>query len=79
MEIRLTKEEIQELKEIHRTVKDKKSGDRIKAILMLNEGYGGREIAKILLLDENTISCWKKRYKNRANITSYLFNECRGY
>ena len=79
MEIRLNKDEVAELKRIHRTVKDRKSCDRIKAILMLNDGYNGREIARVLLLDENTISSWKQRYIHRANITDYLFKECRGY
>ena len=79
MEIQLSNDEIIELRRIHKTVKDKSSCDRIKAILMLNDGYQGREIAKVLLLDENTITNWKKRYLERANLTDYLFNECRGY
>ena len=76
--ITLTEAEIKELKQIHKTVKMGPSRDRIKAILMLNDGYEGREIASVLLLDENTITCWKKRYLERANLTDYLFNECRG-
>lgn len=79
LNIRLTEADIAELKRFHRTLKDKKSSDRIKAILMLNKGYSGNEVAEVLLLDENTITSWKKRYLERANITDYLFNECRGY
>jgi transposase len=79
MEIKLNNDEIKELKKFHRTLKDGKSRDRIKAILLLDKGYSGREVAEILLLDENTISNWKKRYLERANITDYIFNECRGY
>ena len=78
MEIALKEEEIAELKSIHRTVKDKRSCDRIKAILMLNAGYNGREIATVLLLDETTISKWKSRYFKRKSLTDYIFNEyCR--
>jgi|APSaa5957512622_1039677.scaffolds.fasta_scaffold73710_2 transposase len=79
LEIKLTESEKKELKRFHRSLKDKNSSDRIKAILMLNDGYSGQEIARILILDENTITTWKKRYINRANITDYLFNECHGY
>ena len=77
--IKLTEAEEGELKEFHRTLKDKKSSDRIKAILMLNKGYSSREVAAVLLLDENTITEWKKRYLSRSNFTSWLFNEYRGY
>lgn len=79
MEKRLLKKEIAELKEIHRTVKDGRSRDRIKAILMLNKGYSNKEVAEVLLFDENTITEWKKRYLERKNSTGWLFNDYEGY
>jgi len=79
MDIWLTDEEREELKKIHRTVKDGKSRDRIKAILMLDKGYSGREVADVLLLDENTITEWKKRYIGRKNLSDYLFTAYEGY
>lgn len=79
MKIKLTDKEIEDLKEIHKTVKNGQSRDRIKAILMFHENYTGSEIAKVLLLDENTITNWKKRYINRVNITDYIFTEFQGY
>ncbi len=75
----LTDAEVKELKQIHKTVKIGSSRDRIKALLMFNDGYEGREIANVLLLDENTISNWKKRYFERKNLIDYLFHEYRGY
>jgi len=48
----LTDNEVVVLREAHRTIKDKKLADRIKAILSLNEGFEYSLIAKILLLDE---------------------------
>ena len=33
----------------------------------------------MLLLDENTVTDWKKRYLERKNVTSWLFHECKGY
>ena len=75
----LTEKEKAELIQFHREIRDKKSGDRIKAILMLNDGYNCIEIAKILLLEEKTIRRWRERYKVRKNITSFLFTNCQGY
>lgn len=79
LEIKLTESEKKELKRFHRTLKDGKSRDRIKAMLMLDNGYSCGETAEILILDENTITEWKKRYLVRKNFTSWLFNECQGY
>ena len=77
--ISLTESEKEELKRFHRSVRDKNSGDRIKAILMLNDGYSCVEIAKILILEEKTIRRWRNGYKTRKNITSFIFYDCRGY
>ncbi len=78
-EIKLTEFEEEELRGFHRTLKDKKSSDRIKAILMLNKGYSGKEVAAVLILDENTITKWKKNYVRRKNLTNWLFHSCQGY
>jgi transposase len=77
--LQLTEEEKTELKKFHKSIRDKNSGDRIKAILMLNDGYSCIEIAKILLLDEKTIRRWKDRYLTRKNITRFIFHDCKGY
>jgi len=47
---------------MHKTASLEKR-DRIKAILMLNNGYSQAEIAKVLLLDETTIWRWFDLYK----------------
>lgn len=77
--ISLSAAERADLKQLHRTLKDRKSGDRIKAILMLDAGYSCIETAEVLLLDENTVTDWKKRYLERKNVTNWLFHECKGY
>jgi len=76
---KLSEEEKNELKKFHKSVRDGNSRDRIKAILMLNDGYSCIEIAKILILDEKTIRRWRDRYLNRKNITSFIFHDCTGY
>jgi transposase len=81
MKIELTSIEKSELKRYHRTIKDGKKRDRIKAILLLNEGYNPLEISQILLIDENTVSNWKKRFIERKekSLLMWLMDEYKGY
>ena len=59
----LSQEQILSYKQLHRNYRgDQRKSDRIKAILMLNEGYGYEEISKILLLDDSTIRRWHETY-----------------
>lgn len=46
---------------------------------MLNKGYAGRQVADVFLLNENTISEWKKRYIGRNSLTDILFSAFQGY
>ena len=56
----LDKETIIILEEFHRACRDKKTADKIKAILLMSQGFTYAQIEKILLLDERTLN----RYKN---------------
>lgn len=71
--IELTNEEIKGLKLLHRQCrKDSRKADRIKAVLLLNDGYTSQEVAKILLLDEDTITTYRKRFLNRQNNEDWI-------
>jgi len=59
----LTEEKKEKLIETHSKIKNKKLADRIKAVLLLNDGYSKNEIEKILLIDRRTILRYVKRYK----------------
>lgn len=59
----LSKKERDHLIRRHRQERDKRICDRIKAILAYDDGYTYSEIAKILLLDDETI---------RRHIEDYL-------
>lgn len=59
----LTKQQIGILRESHYSSRYRKSADRIKAILLLNEGFEYEMVAKILMLDETTIRRYEKQYK----------------
>jgi transposase len=62
----LTKQEIAVLKEGHHAAQSRRSADRIKTVLLLNEGYSFGEIAKILLLDDTTIRRHVVLYKEHG-------------
>lgn len=66
MEKILTSKERQNLIARHRKERDKRICDRIKAVLAYDDGYSYSEIAKILLLDDETI---------RRHIEDYLKNQ----
>lgn len=62
----LTENEVFVLRKAHRTIKDKKLADRIKAILSLNKGFEYSLIAEILLLDEITLRRYLKKFKQKG-------------
>ena len=62
----LTNGQVIELKRLHKTTRDLKKGDRIKAILLLNDGYTEAEVARILLINESTIWRWYDIYKYKG-------------
>jgi hypothetical protein len=43
-------------KRLHKSLKDKRKADRIKLILLLHKGFTQKEVAEILLLDEDKIT-----------------------
>jgi len=51
----LSPEEESKLKILHRASSNRKQGDKIKAILLLDQGYEYGEIAKILLIEQSTV------------------------
>lgn len=62
----LTEEQVKTLKLTHRTLRDKKLADRIKAVLSLNAGHELSKIAAILLLDEVTLRRYVERFKEKG-------------
>lgn len=70
----LTKQEIADLKALHKGTDYQKEADRIKAILLLNDGYTQREIATILLIDEDTVTAWKQKFDSSPLIADYLMD-----
>jgi transposase len=55
-------EEKSKLKVLHRASSNRKQGDKIKAILLLDQGYAYAEIARILLIDQSTVWRWSESF-----------------
>ena len=63
MEDFLVKEEKRVLREAHRAERVKKKADRIKTILLLNEGWSYEQIAQALFLDDSTVRRYQTEYQ----------------
>jgi len=70
----LTEEQIKILREAHYSCRLRKSADRIKAILLLNDGFSYAQVAKILMLDSITIRRYEKQFES---VGVYGLIECR--
>ena len=75
---KLTQDEISSLKVTHRTTKKKRDADRIKAIILLGTGWSIREVAEVLMLDDETIRNYLNRYKE-GNLKLLLKDSHKGY
>ena len=60
---RLSKKEMAELERVHRSLRDKRQADRVKAIIALARGWSASQIAEILLMDEKTARQHFQRYR----------------
>jgi transposase len=68
MEKNLTLKERLKLTERHRKERDGRIRDRIKAVLAYDDGYSYSEIAKILLLDDETIRRHIEDYQSKKKL-----------
>lgn len=62
MERKLSAQEKADLQKRHKKERDKRVCDRIKAVLAYDDGYSYSEIARLLLLDDETIRRHIKKY-----------------
>ncbi len=60
----LSKSQLAELKQQHRTLRDKRQADRVKAVIALSKGWPAASIAEILLFDEKTSRNYFDRYQH---------------
>ncbi len=62
----LTDEQIALLLTTHKTTREKRLADRIKAILMLHHGFTYEQIAQVLLLDEVTLRRYVRQFQTHG-------------
>ncbi|MBL7095230.1 helix-turn-helix domain-containing protein [candidate division KSB1 bacterium] len=79
MEIPLSENNLIELKNLHKKIKNKKQADRIKIILLFNKEYTKKEIASNILIKENTVSYWINKFKSSLSIDDWLKNNYKSY
>jgi transposase len=77
--ITLSTEERAQLILLARQIKDAKTAIRIRVILGLDSGYTIREVANILLLDEDTVMKYKQKYDKRQFFSDWLGDAYSGY
>jgi transposase len=75
----LLPEERDDLIRLGKQIKDVKGAIRVRVILALDAGYSIKEVAEILLLDEDTVSNWKKKYEKRQFFSDWLEEYYAGY
>jgi transposase len=73
MSIKLSQEEVNQIKQLHRSCTKRKHADKLKAILMLNDGFSCVEVGKLLLLDDDTIRIYRNTYLSQG--TQSLLND----
>jgi transposase len=59
----LSKEQIAALEKLHRSLRDKRQADRVKAVIALSKGWSAAQVAEILLFDEKTSRHYFDRYQ----------------
>jgi len=59
----LSKEKTAELEALHRSLRDKRQADRVKAVIALSRGWSAAQVAEILLFDEKTSRHYFERYQ----------------
>lgn len=68
-----------QLEALARTTKDAKTAKRILVVLALDAGYRVTAVAKLFLLDEDTVTKWRNKYLKRRLFTDWLATEHTGY
>lgn len=77
--MKLTALERKELVKLEKTIPHKGVAIRIRIVLALDLGYSMKEVSEILLLDENTVSRWKKLYEKSKLLSDWLGSKQNGY
>ena len=67
------------LEQLARSVKDAKTAIRVRVILALVDGYQAGEVAKLFLLDEDTVIKWHNKFRGRRFFSDWFAANTNGY
>ena len=59
-------DEVIEIRKQHKHCKMKRYADRLKAMILLNDGFSFAEVARILILDDDTIRLWYNIFEDEG-------------
>lgn len=76
---KLTAQQRQELIKLEKHIPHKGVSTRIKIVLALDDGYMAKDVARILLLDPDTVTKWKNLYEHSKYFSDWLGDENNGY
>ena len=48
----------------HKTLRDRRLADRVKAVVLLGSGWSVVDVAEALLVDEKTVRLWSEKYRH---------------
>jgi transposase len=68
-----------QLEQLARSTKDAKTAIRCRVILALDNGYRPAEVASLFLLDDDTVTKWRNKFKRRRLFSDWLATTCHGY
>ena len=63
LDFTLSSEQLDSLRAAHRSTRDKREADRIKAVVLLATGWSAEQVAEVLQVDPNTVRNHFKRYQ----------------
>ena len=66
MTLSLTDKERKEITALHRNCSQRRFADRLKAVLLLADGFSCIEVGRILLLDDDTVRIYRNQYFNQG-------------
>jgi len=66
MKFNLTQEERNNIIQLHRSCSERRFADKLKSLLLLDNGYSCVEVGEILLLDDDTIRTYRAQYLNHG-------------
>ena len=75
--LKISPDKINELRRAHRLAKDKTHADRIKSVYLLSQGMSAQEIAKVLMIDEDTVYNNRRRYE-KDGVSGLLTDNYKG-